>query len=69
MAALVTDSTRIEPMTNLPTASERLERLRALHAELADLITSEEAVIYPVLVHLGDLCSDLAIEALSEVAA
>jgi len=41
---------------------ERAEALQAMHASISELITADEAKIYPALEHLLDLIEDLRSE-------
>ena len=45
------------------TTDERVAALWSLHEQLEQLLTPEEAELYPCLGHLGDLIFDLEAEA------
>jgi len=44
------------------TTDQRVAALQALYSQLDALLTPEEAQLYPALVHLGDLITDLQLE-------
>jgi hypothetical protein len=44
------------------TTDQRVAALQALYSQLDALLTPEEAQLYPTLIHLGDLVTDLKLE-------